>query len=400
MKNQGRDLKKYRMSTMAIHAGEDDPQPIRPVSLPIYQSNAYGFHSYEEAEEAFSNKYERYVYTRLGNPTVRALEEKISALEGAEASIATASGMGAISSAVLGLARGASHVVCFSKVYGGTNRLLREILVPFGIETTFVEPADAGRIETFFRNDTRILYLESPMNPSMELLDIASLGRIARSRGILTIFDNTFATPCTQRPLSLGADIVVHSASKYLCGHGDALGGIVAGDTESIAGIRDRILTNFGGVISPFNAWLILRGMQTLSLRMERHCRNAQALAEFLEGHPQVLRVNYPGLASFPQADLAGRQMEGFGGVLSFDLRGGAEAARTFMNNLELCTISGSLGDSKTLVIHPASMSHRGLSTDARRAAGIGDGLVRIATGLEDTSDIISDVRGALAHCG
>lgn len=400
MKNQGRGLKRYRMSTMAIHAGEDDLQPIRPVSPPIHQSNAYGFQSFEEAEEAFSNKYERYIYTRLGNPTVRALEEKIAALEGAEASIATASGMGAISCAVLGLAKGASHIVCFSKVYGGANRLLREILVPFGITTTFIEPADADRIERFFRNDTRILYLESPMNPSMELLDIASLGKIARSRGMYTIFDNTFATPCTQRPLSLGVDIVVHSASKYLCGHGDALGGIVAGGAEQIEEIRDRILTNFGGVMSPFNAWLIQRGMQTLSLRMEQHCRNAQKLAEFLEGHPAVLRVNYPGLASFPQAALAARQMEGFGGVLSFDLRGGAGAARAFMNNLELCTISGSLGDSKTLVIHPASMSHRGFSEDTKHAAGIGDGLVRIATGLEDASDIIADVRGALAHCG
>jgi methionine-gamma-lyase len=400
MKSKDRDLKRYHVSTQAIHAGEDDPQPIHPVSPPIHQSNAYEFRSFEEAQEAFSNKYDRYVYTRLGNPTIRSLEEKISILEGSEAAIATASGMGAISCAILGLARGPSHIVCFSKVYGGTRRLLGEILVPFGIETTFIEPAEADRVAEVFRNDTRILYLESPMNPSMELLDIESLSTVARERGIRTIFDNTFATPCMQRPLSLGADVVLHSASKYLCGHGDALGGVVAGGAEPIAGMRDAVLTNFGGVISPFNAWLILRGIQTLPLRMERHCRNAQALAESLEGHPSVLRVNYPGLASFPQAALAARQMTGCGGVLSFELEGGAEAARTFMNNLELCAISGSLGDSKTLVIHPASMSHRGFSAPARRAAGVGDGLIRIATGLEDASDIISDVHGALAQRG
>jgi cystathionine beta-lyase/cystathionine gamma-synthase len=397
MKKRNPKLPEPGPSTLAVHAGEVEDEVVRPVNIPIYQSNAYGFESTEEGGRAFAAKFDRYVYTRLGNPTIRALERKVAALEGAEAAVATASGMSAVSTAVLGVCGGPAHIISFSTIYGGSFRLLNEVLRPLRIETTFLRPSQQGAIEEHLRDDTRMIYFESPMNPSMELVDIEAVADIASARGLLTVFDNTFATPCCQKPLELGVDVVVHSASKYFCGHGDALGGIIAGRGEILDEIRDRALVTFGGVMSPFNAWLIIRGMQTLPMRMERHCSNAQALAEFLEGHAAVERVNYPGLDSFPQKALAEKQMNGCGGVLSFEVRGGLDAGKKLLDELRLVTLSGSLGDSKTLAIHPASMSHAGFTPETRRAAGISEGLVRVAVGLEDARDIISDFEQALA---
>lgn len=398
MNKQNRRTGGLGISTIAVHAGEKDDCAVRPVNPPIYQSNAYSFETSAEGEEAFASKYDSFIYTRLGNPTIRALEDKAAALEGAESSLAAASGMGAISAAVMGLLGGQGHAISFSTIYGGSFRLFNDVLVPFGITTTFISPAEQDTIEKHIRPDTRIVYMESPMNPSMELIDIEMIAGIARENNLLTVFDNTFSTPCCQQPLEMAVDVVLHSASKYLCGHGDALGGIAAGKKEAIAAIRDKALSTLGGVISPFNAWLILRGIQTLPLRMKRHCENADALAGFLQQHPRVMRVNYPGLPSFPQAELAAKQMNGAGGVLSFELENAA-AARGFLDKLELCTISGSLGDSKTLIIHPASMSHRGFSQEMREKAGVTDGLVRVAVGLEDHADIIADIKQALDAC-
>jgi len=397
MKKRNSKLPEPGPSTLAIHAGETVDETVRPVNIPIYQSNSYGFESTEEGAKAFAAKFDRYVYTRLGNPTIRALEKKIAALEGAETAMATASGMSAVSTAVLGICKGPAHIVSFSTIYGGSFRLLNEILRPLGIETTFLEPSRQGEMAEHLRDDTMMIYFESPMNPSMELVDIEAVAEFASGRGLTTVFDNTFATPCCQKPIELGVDVVVHSASKYLCGHGDALGGIIAGRKEILDGIRDKTLVTFGGVMSPFNAWLIIRGMQTLPMRMERHCANAQALSEFLDGHGAVEKVNYPGLDSFPQKGLAKKQMKGYGGVLSFEVRGGLEAGRKLLDELRLATLSPSLGDSKTLAIHPASMSHAGFTPETRRAAGISEGLVRVAVGLEDSPDIISDFERALA---
>lgn len=382
------------MQTRAIHAGTD-PQNQQGISPAIEMSSTFRFASSEEAAQAFEME-DRPIYTRWGNPTTAVLEEKIAELEGGEAAIATASGMAAISAAILNVVQAGDHVVATTGLYSGTYSFIVEDLPRYGIETTLADATEPAAFEAAIRPHTRLIYLESPGNPTLALNDIAAITAIAREHDIFTIIDNTFATPLNQEPLDLGVDVVVYSATKFFCGHGDALGGAIVGTDEFVDRVLKGPLRHFGGVLSPFNAWLIARGMQTFPLRMTRHNENALLIAERLAEHPTVAWVRYPYHSSHPQYDLATRQMAGGGGVVVFELAGGLAAGARLLDHVELCTRTVSLGDTHTLITHPASTTHHSVPREARLDAGITDGLVRLAVGLEDVDDIIFDLEQAL----
>lgn len=385
------------METLSVHAGEA-PDPATGALAPtLVQSTAFAFPSAEAAAAAFAREDEAYVYTRWSNPTVDLLEAKVAALEGASAALATASGMAAVATALLSTLRAGDHLLAPRAVYGGTAVLLREHLPQLGIQTTFVEGTSLEAWEAAIRPETALLYLETPGNPNLALNDLAALSALARSRGVVSVADNTWATPYNQRPLELGVDLVVHSATKYLGGHGDAVGGVMAGGEELIERARRHTLRHYGGVMAPFTAWLIARGLVTFALRMQAHNRNALRVAQYLEGHPRVERVHYPGLDSHPQYELAGRQMPGgWGGMLAFELAGGVEAGRAVQDRVRLCTRAVSLGDARTLICHPASTTHYSMPREERLAAGITDGLVRLSVGIEAAEDILADLEQAL----
>ncbi|MGH9353124.1 MAG: trans-sulfuration enzyme family protein [Terriglobia bacterium] len=336
------------------------------------------------------------MYTRYGNPTIRALEMKMAALEGCEAALATASGMAAISSAILGCIKAGDHVAAGRSLYGAAYDFLSRVLPRFGASSTF---ADASRMEDFeacLQPNTRLVYFETPSNPVLEVIDIAALAKLCTARRIPLMIDNTFASPALQQPAASGVTVVVHSATKYLCGHGDAMGGIIAGPQSYITQLGKEIVRDFGGVISPFNAWLILRGIHTLHLRMPAQCANAGRIAAFLKAHPKVERVNYPGLADHPGHEIARKQMKDFGAMLSFEVRGGYEGGKKVMDGVRIFARAASLGDTRSLIVHSASTSHQAVPRDRRLAAGITDGLVRLSVGVEAADDLIQDLDHAL----
>jgi methionine-gamma-lyase len=384
-------------STKAIHAGEESLPKTGPLIPPIYQNSTFQFETAEECVTAFTDEDSGYIYTRWGNPTQSVLENKIAVLECGEAALATASGMAAVSTALLTLLAHGDHVVAMDSLYSGSYNILNEDLRRMGIETTFVDATDPGTIEQAIQPNTKVIYLESPVNPTLKLVDITACAEIARTHGVMLVFDNTFATPCGQQPISFGIDVVVHSMTKYLSGSGAVVAGMIVGSKEFIDRAKKGALRHFGGVISPFNAWLTLHGVATLPLRFERHCANAHALAGFLESHSAIERVHYPGLPSHPQHALAKQQMNNFGGMVSFELKGGVEAGEKLVNQVELCALAVSLGDVRTLICHSASTTHLHVSPEARRRAGITDGLVRVSVGLEEVEDIIADLDQALA---
>jgi methionine-gamma-lyase len=340
------------------------------------------------------------VYTRYGNPTLNALEEKIAVLEGAEAAQVTATGMAAVSTSVLSFLKAGDHLVSARSIYSAAFDLFYRKLPSWGVETTFVESTAPDDFARAMRANTKLVYIETPSNPVLNLLDIETIASIARSREVRIAIDNTFATPFNTRPLQLGVDLVIHSATKYLCGHGDAMGGVIAGKRELVQKIAVETHRDLGGVMSPFNAWLILRGLRTLPLRMERHNANAQRIAEFLQNHPGVEEVFYPGLPSHPGHELAKKQMRGFGGMVSFIVRGGIEAGRSVLNSVKLCTLAVSLGDTRTLITHPASTTHVVVPREKRLEIGIHDGLIRLSVGIEEVQDLMGDLDQALATTG
>ena len=401
--------KKYKgKSTEAIHAGEavsmlpagtQDYQSGKtgiPLLPPIYQNSTFRFETATECAEAFIDEESGYVYTRWGNPTQKVLEQKLAVLEAGEAALATASGMGAISIALLTALADGGHVVAMETLYSATYNLLNEELVRMGIETTFVDATDPNKIENAICPDTKVIYIESPTNPLLKLVDLAACAEIAKAHKITSIIDNTFATPCSQQPIALGIDVVLHSMTKYLSGSGAVIAGAIVGEKQFIEQVKQGALRNFGAVISPFNAWLTLLGVPTLPLRFSRHCENAASIAAFLETHPAVAWVRYPGLSSHPQHELAKRQMNGFGGMITMELKGGRAAGEKLVNQLQICALAVSLGDVRTLVCHPASTTHSHVPTKVRQQTGITDGLVRFSIGLEDTEDIIADLEQAL----
>ena len=390
-------LAKMGFATKAIHAGNTANTP-GTLATPIYQTSTFYFDSAEQGGRRFAGEEGGYIYSRLGNPTTKVLEDKIAMLEGGQAAAAMSSGMGAISSALWTLLKAGDHVVASKTLYGCTFALLNHGLTRYGVEVTFVDVTDPENIRKAMKENTKVVYLETPANPTMLVTDIEAVSKIAHEKeGCQVVVDNTFCSPYLQQPLKWGADIVVHSATKYINGHGDVIAGIVVGKEDYINevkmfGIKDMT----GSVLSPNDAFLMIRGMKTLQIRMDKHCANAMAVAKFLESHPAVEKVYYPGLESFEGHELAAKQMSQFGGIMAFEVKGGVDAGRKLMNSLKLCILAVSLGDAETLVEHAASMTHSPYSKEEREAAGISDGLVRISVGLEDAKDIIADLKQGL----
>ena len=384
------------LQTVAIHSGEEPDPTTGALVPPLYLATTYHMGSTENGAALFSGEKDGYVYTRWANPTVTVLEKRVAALENGQAALATASGMAAITTALLANLKAGDHVVAAKAIYPSTYAVLDQDFSALGIETTFVDATDVENVADAVRANTRVVYVESPGNPLLSLCDLQEIARIARDAGAVSICDNTFATPVNQRPLELGMDIVIHAATKYLCGHGDAVGGVIVGNQEFIERARTHTLRYFGGIMAPFNAYLITRGTTTLPLRMMQHNANALHVAQFLEQHPAVASVSYPGLASHPQHHIAKKQMRGFGGMVSFELKDGLGAGARMMDRVKLCALATSLGDARTLISHPATTSHVVVSRAARLAQGVTDGLVRLSVGIEDVQDIVDDLTQAL----
>jgi methionine-gamma-lyase len=387
----------HQFATLAVHAGEASCPATGALDTPIYQSTTFVSADSDEMAAVYGEEKPGYMYTRYGNPTIHALEKKLAALEAGEEALAFASGMAAISSAILGYVKAGDHVVAARSLYGAAYNFLNKKLPAMGASATFVPSTRMEDFAQAIQNNTRLIYFETPSNPILEILDMAALAALAHSRGIPSMIDNTFASPALQQPIKSGVTVVVHSATKYLCGHGDAMGGAVVGPRDYIGHLRHDIIRDFGGIISPFNAWLILRGTRTLHLRMPAHCSNAQRVAEFLAQHPKVERVNYPGLPKHPGHELARRQMKAFGAIISFEARGGYEGGKKVMDRVKLFARAASLGDTRSLIVHSASTSHRAVPREQRLAIGISDGLVRLSVGVEAVEDLIADLEQALA---
>ena len=384
-------------ATLAVHAGEAPCPVTGALDTPIYQSTTFVARDSDEMAAVYGEEKFGYMYTRYGNPTVRALEEKVAALEGGEAALAFGSGMAAISSAILGYVQAGDHVVASRYLYGAAYNFLNRKLPRLGASTTFVASSRIEEFESAIRPSTRLIYFETPSNPVLELLDIAAIASLGRSRSIPTMIDNTFASPALQQPIQLGVTVAVHSATKYLCGHGDAMAGVAVGPKAYINDLTHEVIRDFGGIISPFNAWLILRGIRTLHVRMPAHCSNAQKVAEFLAQHPKVERVNYPGLPNHPGHALAKKQMKAFGAMMSFEAKGGFETGKKVMDRVKIFSRAASLGDTRSLIVHSASTSHRAVPRDQRLEMGITDGLVRLSIGVEAAEDLLADLDQALA---
>ena len=348
----------------------------------------------------FAGEEQGFIYTRLGNPTTQELEQKVAQLENCEAAAATATGMGAVSASVLSFLQQGDHLVASSALYGCTFAFFAHMLPRFGIEVTFVDMTNEAELRGAVKANSKMIFAETPINPTMAVLDLSLIADVAKQHQLISVIDNTFLTPLLQQPTSFGIDIVVHSATKYLNGHGDVVAGLVCGTEEHINLIKMTVLKDIGATISPHDAWLINRGLKTLAVRMERHCASAQVVAEYLEQHPLVSQVYYPGLKSHPGHKFIGSQMKAAGGVIAFEIKGSLEDGETFINNTQLCTLAVSLGDAETLIQHPASMTHSPYTPEERAAAGISDGLIRLSVGLEDVNDIINDLKTAFTFIG
>lgn len=389
--------RKLNPKTLCVHAGQAEDR-LGAVTSPIYETSTFRFRDARHGADLFAGREPGYIYTRMLNPTVQALERCVAELETGAYGLATASGMAAIHTTVAALCSAGDHVVCSSAVYGPTSTLLTSIMSRFGIEPSVVDTTDLGAVQAALRPNTRLVFVETPGNPTLAISDIAAIADIAHRRRALLVVDNTFMSPILQQPLLLGADVVVHSLTKFLNGHADVVGGLVVVRDEERYRVLRRVLNHLGGVLPPFEAYLVHRGIKTLALRMQRHCENGRRLAMFLESHPKVAWVRYPGLESHPQYEVGRRQMKGPGGMLSLELKGGVQAGIKLVNSVRLCILAVSLGGVETLIEHPASMTHAGLTADHRQAAGITDGLVRLSVGIEEADDIIADLDQALAQ--
>ena len=389
------DLADVGQDTLAVRAGQRRT-PEAEHGEPLFLTSSYVFRSAADAAARFAGELPGNVYSRYTNPTVRIFEERMAALEGAEQAVATASGMSAILAMVMSLCSAGDHILVSRSVFGATVSLFDKYFKRFGVEVDYVPLTDFSAWQAAFKPNTKLVFVESPSNPLAELVDIAALADLCHERGALLAVDNCFCRPVLQRPLALGADIVIHSATKYIDGQGRCLGGVVAGRSEQMKEVVGFLRTA-GPTLSPFNAWVFLKGLETLRLRMQAHCASAQALAEWLEQQPGVQRVYYAGLPSHPQHELARRQQKGFGAVLSFEVSGGKEGAWRFIDATRLISITANLGDSKTTITHPASTTHGRLAPEERAKAGISDSLVRVAVGLEELDDLKADLARGLA---
>ncbi|MBP1990645.1 trans-sulfuration enzyme family protein [Paenibacillus eucommiae] len=387
----------WSMDTRIIHSSQS-PDPLTgAISEALIPAVAYAFPNAETAAAVVAGDQEGIYYGRYGNPTLRVLEQKVAELEGGEDALGVSSGMAAISIALLAFLKHGDHVLVTKDVYGGTYSFLTSLAPRFGIEFDFVDCTNLEEVKLSVKANTKALYIETPSNPCLTVLDIQQLSTICKQFQIPMIVDNTFMTPYLQQPLLLGADVVVHSATKYLNGHGDVVAGIIVGKKHQIDFMRKKIMGDLGQNLNAWESFLILRGLKTMGLRVQRHCSSAQQIAEFLDAQPSIRRVNYPGLPSHPQHSLAKKQMKAMGGIVSFEVEGGLMAGKQFINSLKLAMISFSLGDPETLVQHPASMTHSSIPAGERLKFGISDGLIRLSVGLEDPADIIRDLAQGLS---
>lgn len=396
-----KDFNDKKFATKTIHGGDYDNE-FGSLGIPIYQTSTFIFKDADEGARRFALEEDGFIYSRLGNPTNQAVEEKLALLEGAEAAVSCASGMGAITSSIWPFIKAGDHILACKTLYGCTFAFLNEIK-KFNVDVEFIDMTDIENVKNSIKDNTRIIYLETPANPTLDVIDIRAISKIAKenSNDTMVIADNTFATPFLQNPLKLGADIVVHSATKYLNGHGDVVAGFSAGSSELMAQVRLVGQKDFtGSVLSPHDAFMIYRGMKTLEIRMKKHIANAKEIVKFLVDHPKVKKVNYPGLEDFKNHHVAKEQMNDYGAMVSFEVEGGIEAGKTIMNNVHVCSLAVSLGDAETLIEHPASMTHSTYTEKDLEDAGIDPGLVRLSPGLEDAEDIVNDLKQAMDKIG
>jgi methionine-gamma-lyase len=385
------------IETQAIHSGRINDQQFCSLATPLYQTSTFIFDNAQQGAERFAGDAEGYIYSRLGNPTTRQLEMRVAAMEGMEDAAATATGMGAVSGALLAKLSCGDHLISSKAVYGCSFALMNHQLTRWGIEVSFVDMTDPIAVEAAIKPNTKVIFLETPVNPNLEVYNLSVIGKIAQKHNIISIVDNTFLTPVLQQPKKYGIDLVVHSATKYLNGHGDVVAGIICGSNDMINHIKMTVLKDIGATMSPHDAWLIMRGLKTLPVRMERHCSNAEKISEFLESHPNVSQVYYPGLKSHQGNYLIGTQMKAAGGVIAFEITSDLIGGSEFINRMELFSIAVSLGDAESLIQHPASMTHSPYTQEERLAAGISDSLIRISVGLENVDDLIADLSQSLA---
>ncbi len=387
--------KKLDFSSRCVHSGIEENE-FGSVIPPIYQTSTFKFNSVEHGASLFAGEESGYIYTRLANPTIEAMENAIADLERGHRALGCASGMAAIHTIIAGLLSSGDHVVCSAAVYGPTTTLLNTVMKKFGVETTFVDTTYAENVRDAIKPNTKIVFVETPGNPTLCISDIEEISKIAHEYNAKVVIDNTFMSPALQNPLKLGADIVMHSLTKFLNGHADVVAGIiVVKDEETYLSFR-KTLNQIGGVIDPFNSFLVHRGLKTLALRMEKHSQNAQKIAEYLEKHPLINDLKYPGLPSHPNYKTGLKQHSASGGLIKFEVEGGIDAGKILMNSVKLCTLAVSLGGVETLIQHPASMTHFSMGKEARLAGGITDGLVRLSVGIENVDDLIADLEQAL----
>ncbi len=391
------DTKDKGLHTKLIHAGMAK-DVWGSATVPIYQTSTFAFRSAQHGADLFAGSGEGYIYTRLGNPTTATLERAVAELEHGAGGVATSSGMGAVNTVYMALLEKGAHLVSTASVYGPSRGVIERQWSRFGVESTYVDTTDLGNIRAAMRPNTKLVYVESPANPAMLVTDIAGAAEIAHAHGALLAVDNTFASPYLQNPLDLGADVVLHSITKFINGHADVVGGVIVARTPEMVKTIRGTMTSLGCNMDPHQAYLVIRGLKTLGVRMERSQANAMALAAYLEGHPKVEWVRYVGLKSHPQHELAMRQMKGPGAMISFELKGGVEAGRIVMDNVKVATLAVSLGGVESLIEHPASMTHASLTKEERLEGGISDGLVRYSVGMEDVADLIADLDQAMAR--
>jgi O-succinylhomoserine sulfhydrylase len=398
MSDSGRtiDAKSLRPATQLVHGGTLRSQ-FGETCEALFLTQGFVYETMQSAEARFKNEEPGFVYSRFSNPTVAMFEERMALLEGAEAARATATGMAAVTAALLAQLKAGDHVVAARALFGACIYIVSELLPRFGIASTLVDGSDLGEWRAAMRPQTKVLLLESPTNPCLEVYDIAAIASVAHEQGAKLIVDNVFATPLLQKPLKLGADCVVYSATKHIDGQGRCLGGVILGDAELVGKTMHDFLRQTGPSLSPFNAWILLKSLETFPLRLERQMRNAERIADFLCGHRHILQVTYPGRSDHPQAEIVKRQMSGGGTLVAFEVAGGKAAAFAFANQLKIIKISNNLGDAKSLITHPATTTHQRLTAEERAAFGIRDGLVRLSLGLEDADDLIEDLDAALA---
>jgi len=386
----------YSMDTKCVHAGIKD-DVFGSVVTPIYQTSTFKFKDADHGARLFRGEEDGYIYTRMRNPTVEACEDAVATLEGGYKALGCSSGMAAVNLIFSSLLSAGDHVICSESVYGPTTTILSTIYSKWNIETTFVDTSDLEAVKRAFKSNTKLIFVETPANPTLVISDIAEISKIAHQNGSKLVVDNTFMSPVLQQPLLLGADIVMHSMTKFLNGHADVVAGmVVVKNADDYQHFR-KVLNHIGGVIDPFNSFLVHRGIKTLLLRMERHCYNAMKIAEYLESHPKVEWVRYPGLKSHPQYDVGRKQMRGFGGMISFELKGGFEAGKILMNSVQLWLLAVSLGGVESLIQHPASMTHSSMPKEMREKAKITDGLVRLSVGIENVDDLIHGLEAGLS---